>query len=202
MSNRRLYQFLFSKQPMLKKINALVTFGASGAVASVGGPGVLSCTKLTTGIYQLKLIDNYVSVVGYTWAMFGGAPGSNVTDGSFVTNTLYEITALGTTSWAAIGLDADFTPAVGQVFVATGAGGSGGGTAKAIGASNVIEVEIAQSQNGQLSNNFPNLGRGAAFIFQAYGLPASGQVPALVSPALNSQMHIDMWFRDSSVIPK
>lgn len=199
MANKRLYQFLYTKQPKLTMYNGTVTFGATGAVASFTGAGVQGVTRLTTGIYQVKLQDNFVAYVGATTNMLGGPSGSAVTDGSLVTNTLYQITTLGTTNWVAAGYDADFTPVVGGVFVATGAGGSGGGTATAIAASNITNIEVALDPASQLNNLNANLGRGAAFILSTYGLPASGQVPAPTNPLSGSRMSFKFWFKDSSV---
>lgn len=198
MSNKRLYQFLFSKQPKLTMINGIITFGSTGAVSSASGPGVYGVTRLGTGLYQVKLQDNYNAINGFKWCAFGGVTGSSVAGGAFVTGTLYQILTLGTTTtaqWQAAGLDSDFTPAVGQVFVALGAG-AGSGTVKAIGHSGIFSVEMAQSQSGQLANNNSYSGKGSAFIIQTYNASA-----ALANPASGSQLQLDLWFRDSSVTP-
>ena len=56
----------------------------------------------------------------------------SVSDGSFVISQYYKILVVGTTNWAAIGVTG--TPAVGTLFTATGAGGSGTGSAGAVSA--------------------------------------------------------------------
>jgi hypothetical protein len=56
---------------------------------------------------------------------------TGVTDGSFLVGQAYQVTALGTTNWQAIGAEADI--GVGGVFTATGADGGGNGTANSIG---------------------------------------------------------------------
>ena len=56
---------------------------------------------------------------------------TGVTDGSFVVGQAYQVTALGSTNWQAIGAEADI--GVGGVFTATGADGGGNGTANSVG---------------------------------------------------------------------
>jgi hypothetical protein len=199
MANKRFYQFLYSKQPKLTLINGVINIGATGAVSSFTIPGAASVTRLGTGIYKVKLQDNYVASIGTEASMISGTTGSAVNAGSFVTGTLYQITTLGTTDFTAVGLDSDYVPAVGQPFVATGAG-SGTGTATAIGASGIIAVEVAASAQAQLVNKFPNLNRGASLIIQTFGLPASGQTPELADPANGSAITLKIWFKDSTAL--
>ena len=56
---------------------------------------------------------------------------TGVTDGSFVVGQAYQVTALGTTNWQAIGAEADM--GVGGVFTATAADSGGNGTANSVG---------------------------------------------------------------------
>lgn len=205
MANKRFYQFLFTKQPKLTKINALLTVGSTGAVSAISGPGVQGCTRLGTGIYKLKLQDNYYAFVGANFSVFDGITGSSVAGGSFITGTLYQILTLGTTTqaqWVTAGFDPDYTAAVGGVFVAV-AGGAGTGTVKAIGVSNLVAVELAQNQQSMLQNLNTPLGRGSAVTFSTYSMPTSAgsgaQVPILADPNSGCQIHVDLWFRDSSV---
>ena len=88
-----------------------------------------------------------------------------MTAGSFVTNVLYQIVTLGNTNYAAIGLNSGFTPAVGQLFVATGAG-SGTGTAKAVGYSDADFIEVPYSSNQMVASTVA--GQGAIVIFNIY----------------------------------
>lgn len=135
---------LFQFHVMACMLNCKVTFGASGAVASFIGPGIASVTKIGTGAgtYRIQLQDNYSAL--YTVDAIFESPnsGTPVADGSFATGTIYQITAVGTTNWTAIGLPAGITPAIGQVFAATGAGGAGTGTASVMTQSGISNVEV------------------------------------------------------------
>lgn len=195
MANQRFYQFLYSKIPMLTMIKGSVTIGASGAVASIAGTGVASVTRATTGIYEVKLNDNYNAFVDFHWHADGGLTGSPVADGSFVTGTQYQITVVGTTNWAGAGFDSDFTPAVGSVFVATGAGGAGTGTATAVTKSGIISVELAQNVGGLLQNNFSSKGRGSAFFLNTYNASY-----ALANPTSGAVIAFNFMLRNSSVV--
>lgn len=193
MGNSRYFQFMFSKHPMLTALNGLITFGSSGAVASVAGKGFQGVTRSTTGIYEVKLVENFPGYISFDWYAYSGVTGSNVTDGSFVANTPYQITALGTTAWTSVGFDSDFTPAIGAVFVASASGGSGGGTAKALTTSGISAVEVCQSQSGELQNLNVARGYGSAFYIQT--LNASG---SLANPTSGSEIGIRFWLRNSS----
>lgn len=203
MSNKRLYQFLYSKQPKLTLINGLITVGSTGAVSAFAAPGVQGVTRLGVGIYKIKLQDNYYAPVSLHAAAYSGISGSSVAGGSFVATTLYQVITLGTTTqaqWVTAGCDVDYTVAIGTVFVAAGIG-AGTGTVKAITPSNITNIEFSQSLSGNLVNLNPSLGRGSSFILSCFGLPSSGQTPLATDPASGSQIVIDMWLRDSSVIP-
>ncbi len=187
--NRRQYQFLYSNIPMLSVVTGSATFGAAGAVTAITGVGISSVTKMATGIYQIQFVDAFPAYVGSNFLMESPLTGSPVTAGSFVVGTLYQITALGNTNWAAIGLNSGLTPAVGQLFVATGVG-AGTGTATAVGQSGILAVEVAQGQN-MLSVNTANLGS----IFMIQMLDAAG---ALANPASGSVLEIEMYMKNST----
>ncbi len=194
MANDKKYQFLYSKVPMLSMVDCQVQFGTAGAVTSFTGAGVLSVTLLTTGIYKFILKEDYNFLVGIDATMLNGITGGVVTDGSFVTGTYYQILTLGTTNWAAIGLDASLTPTIGQTFVATGVGGAGGGTANVVRSSAILSVEAntMTATNGMLSP-LSNT-NGSIFNVSLYN---SGNAAA--APTLNSGMLIEFYLRNSSV---
>lgn len=152
-------------------IDAKITIGASGAVSSTSGSGITSTTKLATGIYQINLADVYNQISQITGHVESPV-GSTVTAGSFVTDTLYQILTVGTTDYSSIGLASGLTATVGQCFVATGAG-SGTGTAKEVGNTGVMNIEVAPGYSNMLA---PSSG-GSIFIIQV--LDNTG---ALVSP--------------------
>lgn len=191
MSNSYKYQFLYSKVPMLTMMQGDITIGASGAVSSAVGRELFAVTKLATGIYTIQLTQNYNGMIGAHFEIESPVTGSNVSDGSFVSGTLYSITAVGTTNWYAIGLNAGLTPAVGQNFVATGVGGAGTGTAKAVGVSGLMSIEVAPNQSTMLSSSIG--GQGAIVTIQTLNTS-----DALANPASGTNIHYNIFFRDSS----
>jgi hypothetical protein len=192
MANRLYQQFSFGlvKYPVV--LHGRADIGASGATSNLVGAGVSSLTRLAQGVYALKLEDNYNRFYNLQVRFEAPVTGSDVTAGSFVVGTLYEITALGDTNFAAIGLPAGVTPAVGVSFVATGVG-AGTGTAKAVGVSGIYGVEVVG--NPQLMDA-PSP-QGAYIYFKT--LNASG---AATDPASGSVMFFTVVFRNSSVKDK
>jgi hypothetical protein len=187
--NRRQYQFLYSNIPMLSVVTGSATIGAAGAVTATTGVGISSVTNLATGLYQIQFVDAFPAYVGSNFLFDSPLTGAAVNAGSFVVGTLYKITTLGNTDWAAIGLNAGLTPAVGQVFVATGVG-AGTGTATAVGSSGILAVEVAPGLN-MLSVNTAN--QGSIFIIRC--LDAAG---ALANPASGSVLEIEMYMKNST----
>jgi hypothetical protein len=141
MANRLYQQFSFGlvKYPVV--LHGKADIGASGATSNLVGAGVSSLTRLAAGVYALKLEDNYNRFYNLQVSFESPLTGADITAGSFVVGTLYEITALGTTDWTLIGLPAGLTPAVGVSFVATGVG-SGTGTVKAFGTAGIFSVQL------------------------------------------------------------
>lgn len=187
-------QFLYSKIRMLTMIQGTVTIGASGAVSSYTGNGVSSVTKLATGIYQVQTTDNFNAFIQAGFLLESPVTGSNVNDGSFVSGTLYQITAVGTTNWGAIGLASGLTPTVGQVFVATGVGGSGTGTAKAMTTSGIAVVEVPTGIQKMLTNSKESQGIGATVLFETLDI-----TDALANPTSGTVINFTFFFRNSSV---
>ncbi len=206
MANRREFQFLYSKQPKLTMRTGLVTFGGSGTIAAVSGPGLGTVSKLTTGIYQIKFVDNFYAYIGAKFCMLSGTAGAAVGDGTFTQNTLYQIGTVGNTPWTTIGFDSDYTPVVGATFVASGTGASGTntGSAKAIatGGSGIYAVEVVENQTKMLQNLYPNAPRGSSLMIQTLGptggTTSSSTVLVPASPAAGSQLSFKVFFRDSS----
>jgi hypothetical protein len=200
MGNSTYQQFLLSKEKGLVYIDGLMSFGAAGApTLQSGSPawyskGVYGVSKLATGIYQIKLVENYNSFVDLQWSMQDGVTGSNVTAGSFVVGTEYQITALGNTNWAVAGVDSDYVPAVGQVFVAAAAG-SGTGTAKAFAYAGIDLVNVPQSAQGLLQNQNAALGKGSSIIINMYN------EGVLAAPVSGSALQFEIWLKNSSANP-
>lgn len=188
---------------MLTKLNALITFGSSGSVSSVSGAGIQGVTKTgAAGIYELKLVDTYNAIMGFSAAFFSGISGSAVCDGLFCSNVLYQITCVGNTCWSSVGFDSDFTAAVGAPFVACASGcSSHTGQVKAVIPSGCFSVEFAQSQSVLLNNNNASQGKGSAFYFQTLNDNAS-DAAVIANPVSGSQLHLDIWLKNSSVVAK
>jgi hypothetical protein len=195
MANQRFYQFLYSKDSMLTRISGTFIVASDGSVSSFSGKGIEGIHarpgNTPAGVYYVELDDNYNQLVGFDWWVQQGTTGGNVTAGSFVTGTSYQIVSPGNTDWGAIGFySEDYTAAANMVFVATGAG-SGTGTAKALQASGVAAIELLPAQY-MLQNSMP--GDGSTFIISC--LDFAG---AQVAPAANTSVTVDFYLRNSSV---
>lgn len=205
MANKRLFQFLYSKQPKLTMIQGAFQIGASGTVASGGisGAGVYQVTKLATGVYQIKLADNYANVLDANFCMGTGISATEVAVASLVASTTYQIAVVGNSTWSTVGVDSQYTPIVGSPFVATNVAGSGTGTAKAIVASGIDTIETVRNLNGLLTNASPNQGLGTSIIFQTLANQSSGGLAMTTMVPTNavasSTCHFKIWFKDSSV---
>lgn len=192
MANRFFQQFSFGLAHYPVTLHGKANIGASGATSALVGSGVASLTRLAQGVYALKLEDNYYRFYGLDVTFEAPVTGLDITAGSFVVGTLYEITALGSTDWAAIGLPAGVTPAVGVSFVATGVG-SGTGTAKAVGSSGIFGSEVVGNPQLGLA---PSV-QGAVVYFKC--LDAAG---AATDPASGSVMYFTVKLRNSGVVDK
>lgn len=153
MANRYFNQFAYSFHKMPVSIDMNVLIGATGAVTSQASIGVAAVVRSTTGIYRIQFQDNYTNLYGVNWGFADGVTGASVAGGSFVTGTAYQIVTLGTTTqaqWVTAGLPVGLVAAVGQVFVAAGAG-AGTGTVKAVAHSGIFSVEILGSRAADIA---------------------------------------------------
>ena len=206
MANTYEKQFLFSKYGKLTLRSGTVTFGGSDSATTVSGPGLNSVKKLTTGVYQIKFKDNFYNYVSSDFQMLSGTTGSPVGDGTFTTNTIYQITTIGTSNWSAIGYDSDYTPVVGGVFVASGTGNGGTftGQASAITPSTINIVEVIQSPQSELTNLNASSGtKGSSIFIQTLGptggTTSSSTVLLAANPVAGAQLIYNIWFADTSV---
>lgn len=194
MANRYFTQFFYTPHKMPVLLDCNVVIGSTGAVGTLKGPGIASVTRLGTGLYQIKLQDNYNRYYMGGWGFVSPVTGASVNDGSFVTGTQYIITAVGTTDWLAAGLPAGITPAVGCTFKAAGAGGAGTGTAKAVGSSGIFALEVVGDTNLMLA---PAGQANQGGIVTIKCLNASG---AATDPAAGSVMGLTFYLSNSSVM--
>lgn len=193
MANRRFTQFFYTAHAMPTLIDFNFVVGATGAVGTLKGPGVQSVTRLSAGTYKVKLQDNYTRFYGAYLSQIAPVTGSDVTAGSFVSGTTYQITALGNTNWNAIGLSSELTAAVGMSFVATGVG-SGTGTAKAVSSSGIVAAEIVGNPDLTLGPVTASGRNGGVVIFQC--VDDSG---AVADPAETSIISMALYLSNSSV---
>ena len=193
MANRYFTQFFYTPHKMPVLLDCNVVIGSTGAVGTTKGPGISAVTRLGTGLYQIKLQDNYNRYYMGGWGFVAPVTGSAVNDGSFVTGTQYIITTVGTTDWVAAGLPAGLTAQVGQTFKAAGAGGAGTGAAKAVGSSGIFAVEVIGDTNLMLN---PIGAANQGGIVTVKCLNASG---AATDPAAGSVMGLTFYLSNSSV---
>jgi hypothetical protein len=166
MANRQFTQFYYTLRKMCVQIDSILTFGATGSVASFTGAGIANMTRLSQGVYRAQLQDNYVGGLAYNWEAISGPTGAAIAGGSFVAGTLYKIASPGNTTtaqWVTAGLPAGLTPAIGQAFVALGAG-AGTGTVQAVGNGGISAVEVV-SEN-MLNPVGLNKGLGGYIVFK------------------------------------
>lgn len=213
MANRRLYQFLYSRQPKLTMVNGIISFGANGSVTSVSSVGVYTAANLAAGQYQIKLTDNYYAFVGAQFNFYSGIAGASTFGVAGLTgSSMYQITTVGNSDWTTLGPDPDYALTAGTVFRATAVVGSGTGTAKLLTVNPVVSAQVLQSQTTALQNNFPSLGRGSSIYFQTIApvvttsqtstsVYVSTTTMTATNPVASSSMSFKLWFRDSSVTP-
>lgn len=189
---------LFQPQLYPVLLNAKITIGASGAVSSSVAPYIKSITKLSAaGTYEIRLQDNYNSLLNVMSSVVSPLTGSPVTAGSFSAGTAYRITTVGTTNYNLIGLPAGVTAAVGMAFVATGVG-AGTGTATAIGNSGLTKIEVLD--NGAELAPAPSSNGGGVIVIQCLG-PTDATHPALIptNPVSGSVLMVSIYLSNSSV---
>lgn len=191
---------VFGMHLMPIDLDAVISIGASGAPTIVSAPGINSITRLSAGVYQVQLQDNYPAFLHLEAAFQSPVSGSNVNDGSFSAGVIYQITAVGTTNWAAAGLPAGITPAVGAVFKAANVGGAGSGTAKVLGSSGAATVELIGNQNIMLNNQPFQNPAGGYITFQCLAATSSSVTTLIpTDPANGSVMYLRIKLNNSSV---
>lgn len=185
--------------PVLLDCN--ITIGSTGAVGTVVGPGIASVTRLAVGTYKILFQDDYNKLFGMEAALKAPVTGSNVAATALVPNTVYEITAMGTTTqanWETAGVPSGVTAAVGVAFKAA-ATSSGNGTAKAIGASGISSVELVGLPNTMMQNSGVNVG--GYVIVQCVGpTDATTTTQIATDPASGSILFLQFYLSNSSVV--
>ncbi len=204
-----LSQRFFNWHAFAVQMDAQVSIGATGAPTLVSSSafgsiptsrGIKSITRMTTGIYQVQLDDNFAQLLDYKAQFTAGLTGSallTTTAGAQLSiGTVYQIVTVGTTTqgnWVTMGLPAGITAAVGQVFKAATTGtGTGSGTVKAIAANSAGRIELMTSPNGadSMLNSQPfTQGLGGGYItFQCLAAAPTGTA-AFTGSALGTHTH-------------
>lgn len=173
--------------------------GSSPTASQMQSMGIQSITRLSTGIYQVQLADNYSSLLDlsaiFTAPVTGGAINVLASGAALSIGTVYQIVTIGTSTTAdfiALGLPSGLTPAIGMVFKAAATGaGTGNGTVKAIGSNAVSRIQILGSSVDNMLNSQPFVqGSGGGYItFQTIGTTGTISAPTFTGSALGTHTH-------------
>ena len=186
-------------------IDGNFVIGASGAVGTVKGPYIESITHLGTGLYQIKLQDNYNRYYGGWTGFVSPVTGSAIDPNAGATGSAYIITTVGDTDWTTAGVPAGVTPAVGVGFVLAAAPSAGTGRVKLVADSGISRIEVVGDSNLTLDPSSPN--QGAVILMQCL----QAQVPsattqgtpiqyALANPAQGSVLGFTCYMSNSSIL--
>lgn len=198
-------QFSFHLLPVKLDFSMSVT-GSSGALGATANPGlgITSITRLSAGIYQLQLQDNYAGFLDASFDVKANY-GATAAASAAAAGTVYRITSVGTTpqaQWVAAGLPSGLTAATGQVFLAAAAASAATGTGNiaAVSASNIIGVSIIGAVTPMLSNQPFNAGSGGYVTFGCVApTAASAATPVFTDPAANTVITGSIFLNNSAV---
>ncbi len=225
MANRYFYRTMNTLHvvPTLIDCNFVVDSANTNGlgIRSLKGPGVANVfgytsatpaagNNLVAGQFLVQFQDVYNRYYGGFSGFVSPLSGSSVAVTSGLSKgKAYVITSVGTTTlaeWQTLGVIPGIAPAPGVSFVAaTASAGTGSGTVQATIPSNVLSIEVVGDPNLTLgstqapANGALNGTPGGFILLSCYGLPASGQVPALTAPADGSVMGCTFYLSNSSV---
>lgn len=173
--------------------------GSSPTATQMQSMGIKSITRLAAGIYQIRLDDNFSSLLSldarFTAPLTGSAIQVDTVTAGLTVGVVYQIVTLGTSTtanWQTLGLPTGVTPTVGMPFLAAATGaGSGTGTVKAIGSNAVGVVEIIGVTPDNMLNSQPFVqGSGGGYItFQCRGSAGTVSAPTFTGSALGNHTH-------------
>lgn len=202
--------------PVQIDCNFIVDNTATNGISSLKGPTVqavymhtsasASSTNPAAGTIIVQLQDNYNQLMSFDFGIQSPNSGSDVKiDNSAMTaGVAYTITTLGNASaakWAAIGVPAGVTAAVGVSFIAATNGGAGNTLtsrvqASAAAGSGVASIEIVGQPNQSIApNRLLQASVGAQIILQCRDYAG-----AIVAPAQLSNISIKLLLSNSSVV--
>ncbi len=165
-------------------------------------PGGILNPNPPVGYAQVRLKNNFNTFLGAN--AVAAAPTTSNSTTSTTANTVYVITALGTTTlaqWLAAGLPPGFAPAVGAAFVAKATGAIGGtGTVGLPGVQTASLVSVVGAPVATINNYAIRPNAGASLLLQ-FAAPTSSSVTTLVAanPADGTVVSAQLYFDGSSV---
>lgn len=175
---------------------AAVTMNSAAATPSALNPAA--------GTIVVQLQDNYNLLMGVDHDIHSPLSGVDVKiDNSAMTaGVAYVITTLGNATaakWAAIGVPAGITPAVGVSFIALSNGGAGNTLTSRIqtvaaAGSNVCTIEILKPSLTLAPNRLLQPATGAQFILQCRDYAG-----AIVTPVAGSKISLKFYLSNSSI---
>jgi hypothetical protein len=200
MANRRFTsQFNYSLHVMPVTIDCNMAIGASGAVSDLKGPGVTSVTRLSAGIFQIKLQDNFARLYTLDASVQSPNSGSPADPNGLTTGTVYRITTVGNTDWTTAGVPAGIVPAIGVVYKQAAAPASGTGRAQPIGTSGVHSIEVVGSTDLMLAPAPVSQNIGGLITIQTLGATSSSDTtPLATDPASGSRLYVRLLLSNSS----
>lgn len=204
---------VYSGHVMPVEIDLSIPIGATGAVGTITGAYINSVTRLNTGLYQIKLQDNYngyyMGSVQFQSPTTGSALAIDSSSAALTVGKPYQISVVGTNTdaaWRAIGVPAGVAIAVGVGFVATATGSGSTGTGRVLAValgSGIDKVELIAAPSMAPA---PGISVGAVIILQTLQAQQSGTTTAgtalqyaLANPVSGCVMKIRMLLSNSSV---
>lgn len=175
-------------------LDAHGTVNATGGIDNLVGPCISSITKLDTGIYKIKLQDNYSGLYHFDCDFDGQDNAGSAADPSGVaTNKVYIISTVGDTDWESAGLNPGITPAVGVAFFLTANPIAGTGRVDTYAASGIDSCELIGNPNTTLAPQQVQ-NQGGELIFQTL----FDATPT--DPFATSVMRIKIYLSNSSIL--
>lgn len=224
MASRYFKQFLYSTNSMLTYIEGSFAVGVNGTVATTAGlwnipspiaqnavgtgvfaSSTLSVVRVQTGVYRIRLADNYNRFLGMDVTMTPPASSAAAVDGAgnIITNArpYMIVNASTSTNWVTLGFSPRFTPVPGAVFVPTSGASNipgsssalpGSGTLAQIGNTGFDHIEVLGNSNTEMVGT---TGQGADVWFQT--MKSSSGAP--VNPTSGTVIRYQIMLRNSSV---
>lgn len=184
----------YSMHVMPILLDAHGTVNATGGIDNLVGPCISSITKLDTGIYKIKLQDNYSGLYHFDCDFDGQDNAGSAADPSGVaTNKVYIISTVGDTDWESAGLNPGITPAVGVAFFLTANPIAGTGRVDTYAASGIDSCELIGNPNTTLAPQQVQ-NQGGELIFQTL----FDATPT--DPFATSVMRIKIYLSNSSIL--